>query len=376
MQQKLEKTLEKLISIRSISSDSAACREIIELAGRELETLGLYTEWHTNTTHPWVYASTQATRTPHVLLVAHLDVVPAPETLFTLAKQDGRLLGRGVFDMKFAAACYIELFRDHAELRKKNIGILFTTDEELGGHSMTEVLASGIRPKVAFIPDGGDNWSIEKRAKGLHTIEILSVGKSAHGSRPWEGESALHTLLDISHILRAKYPSDKPSGATLSINQLRSGAAINQVPEHASMGIDFRTFSKQELEDFKLLIAELSRIHTLQIIPVNTGDPLLFDEKHPQVQGFLQVLEQQTGKEVFYCESYGASDARFFAEYNIPCIVIEPNGGGRHSNEEWLQASDLEKYYHLIEQWLATLLPQFTVPLAVEKAPAEPTTTV
>ena len=31
---------------------------------------------------------------------------------------------------------------------------------------------------------------------------------------------------------------------------------------------------------------------------------------------------------------------------------MEPFGGGRHAEDEWLLASDLELYYHLIEKWL------------------------
>lgn len=365
MQQKLEKTLEKLVAIRSISSDSPACREIIEHAALELEGLGLHTERQTDTEQPWVYAATQQTKTPDILLAAHLDVVPAPEALFTVARQDGRLLGRGVFDMKFAAACYLELFRAHPELLKKNIGILFTTDEELGGHSMTEVLATGIRPKVAFIPDGGDNWSVEKRAKGFYNVQLVARGTSAHGSRPWEGDNALHALMDIAQILRTKYPSKAPFGTTLSVNQLHSGQAINQVPDHASMEVDFRSFSGQELSDYKLLIGELARIHDLEIFPISTGDPLLFDENHPEVQSFLQTLRNHTGKAIEYREAHGGSDARFFATVDVPCIIIEPNGGGRHSDDEWLEAKDLERYYHLLEDWLVS-----PVPIKTNKAAA------
>jgi acetylornithine deacetylase/succinyl-diaminopimelate desuccinylase-like protein len=53
-----------------------------------------------------------------------------------------------------------------------------------------------------------------------------------------------------------------------------------------------------------------------------------------------------------YVSSYGGSDARFFAQRDIPTIIIEPHGDGRHAPDEWIEADDLEKYYRLMERWL------------------------
>jgi hypothetical protein len=36
---------------------------------------------------------------------------------------------------------------------------------------------------------------------------------------------------------------------------------------------------------------------------------------------------------------------------------MEPHGGGRHAEDEWLLASDLGEYYRLIETWLLEEVP-------------------
>src|SRR5438309_2291547 len=50
---------------------------------------------------------THPTKTPDIALLIHMDVVDAPEEMFTLRtdpQNEHIVVGRGVFDMKFAAA--------------------------------------------------------------------------------------------------------------------------------------------------------------------------------------------------------------------------------------------------------------------------------
>jgi acetylornithine deacetylase/succinyl-diaminopimelate desuccinylase-like protein len=353
MQTELETILSQLVSIPSVSNNPAACHEIIEFVRNYIQPFDLYITSDTDRESPWIIATTQDTKEPDILLVAHLDVVPAEAEAFTVVNRDGKLYGRGVYDMKLAAACYLTLFKHHLhELRSHNIGIMFTTDEEVNSASLPPILESGWRPKLAFIPDGGDNWHVEECAKGLYGIEIVARGQTAHGSRPWEGDNALHRLMDILTELRERFPHQHPDSSTLAVNHILGGNAINQIADYAAAKVDFRSFSKEDLYLFRDEVARLSAEHGLEITTMQEGDPLLFDKTSPQAQGFLHALEAITGKPPQYTKSFGASDARYFAQYDIPCIVIEPYGGGRHSQEEWLLASDLASYYNLIQTWI------------------------
>jgi len=353
MQTKLETTLAKLVAIPSISGNSVPCHEILEHVRSEIAPYGLHIEGDFTHSSPWMVATTQPTKQPAIMLAAHLDVVPAPLELFAMEKRDGKLYGRGVYDMKFAAACYIEFIKAHADiLPSLDLAFLFTTDEEAGGFCMPDILRAGWHPTIVFLPDGGDNWHIEKRAKGIYGAQLTAHGLATHGSRPWEGKNAIHILTDVLSELRGAYPSDDPSGATLSVNTISGGDAINQVPDSASAFIDFRSFSRKELAQYQRVLAEIGTKYALDVHSITAGEPVAFDPTLPAAQHFLETLKIQTGKEIVFCDSYGASDARFFARHNIPCIIIEPYGGGRHSPEEWLEADDLENYYQLIKQWL------------------------
>jgi succinyl-diaminopimelate desuccinylase len=355
MQQSLETTLAKLISIPSVSTDSTACHEIIDYVRNELEPLGLYVTSRTNQPNPWFIATTKKTKKPDVILAAHLDVVPAPVTLFSMQKTaDGKLQGRGVYDMKFAAACYIEFTKAHADiLHTLNIGFLFTTDEEIGGDtSIPALLDMGYRPRRVFLPDGGDPWHIERRAKGFFGMELTASGISSHGSRPWEGKNAIHILMDIAQILRDEYPPKEPTDATLAFTTIHGGQTINQISDHATMTLDFRTFDRQELDGFKTRVTDLAVERNVSIQMPQQGSPVSFDDTMPEVQDFLKALHDITGQAITYGDSFGGSDARYFARHNIPTIIIEPEGGGRHAPDEWILTTDLEKYYCLLEHWL------------------------
>jgi len=350
-QQKLEKTLAELVAIPSVSGDSEACHKVVEYVRNRLASHNLFIRGDFEGRNPWFIATTQDTNTPDILLAAHLDVVPAKE--YKMEQHDGKLYGRGVYDMKLAAACYLELFEAHAEqLANLNIGLLFTTDEELGGPLMPEVLATGLRPKMVFIPDGGDNWQIEERAKGFYHTRLTARGKASHGSRPWEGDNAVHRLIEVLDTLHQSFPGKQPADSTLTITSFRGGDAMNQTPDHATATIDFRSFSLDDLAAHKDQTRKLAKANNIEVEILQQGHPLILDKQSPAIQDFLTTLQNFTNQDIHYTESYGGTDGRFFAPYNIPCIIVEPQGGGRHADDEWLLAEDFYRYYQLIESWI------------------------
>lgn len=353
MKDQLEKTLAELVAIPSTPDNAEACDQIIAYVEKRLIPLGLDIERSNYTTNPWLYASTQGTKTPDILLVSHLDIVHGAPEQFRMQKSDGKLLGRGVYDMKLAAACYLELFETFIEpLKSKNIGLLFTTDEEIGGNCIPGLIENGLHPGIVFIPDGGDNWNIEEKAKGFYGIELTAEGRWAHGSRPWEGDNALHRLMDAISELRDLYPSDDPMKSTLVASAIHSGNAVNQVPAHAEGKLDFRSFDEEECAAFMTHLTRITERYGLTFRAPQSGSPVVFDKEHPAARSFIKSLQEITGSTVTYKPSFGGSDARYFASHNIPSIICEPTGGGRHAPDEWLLEDDFERYFQLIHHWL------------------------
>lgn len=355
MQDKLEATLADLIAFRSESEDFLACQQITEYVYEQLKPLGLHIVGDINCQHPWLLATTQRTKSPKILLTAHLDVVPASDyKQYELRKDNGKLYGRGVWDMKYAAAGFIELAKaKREELEQLDFGILFTTDEEIGGYQgVREVLRQGWRTELAFIPDYGDNWKIEENAKGIFVDKLSASGKSAHGSRPWEGVNAIQKLIPVLHELQSLYPSIDQLGPTLSINQFSGGRAMTQIPDGAYALLDFRSFRHQEIDDYQLLLRKLAWEYGLTIEEAGIGQPLTLDKENYLVQKYLETL-QTCGITPIYEKSFGATDGRWFAEYGIPCIVTGPHGHGAHGDDEWIVRQDLVTFYNLIDHYIS-----------------------
>lgn len=56
----------------------------------------------------------------------------------------------------------------------------------------------------------------------------------------------------------------------------------------------------------------------------------------------------------FFNESFRALRQKWegtFGEKNIPVLVMRPAGGGHHSDHEWIDIKDLNKFYQVFKEW-------------------------
>jgi acetylornithine deacetylase/succinyl-diaminopimelate desuccinylase-like protein len=52
-------------------------------------------------------------------------------------------------------------------------------------------------------------------------------------------------------------------------------------------------------------------------------------------------------------KSNGGSDARYLADYDIPTLITYPTGGGRHSDDEWLEVKSFYQFRDVLQDYLA-----------------------
>ena len=346
--------LADLVAIKTVSGDELSAAECLDYLESYLAGRGMHLRQHISKGFPSLVATSRSTKSPKVLLQVHMDVVPCSGPLFTLREKAGNLIGRGVYDMKFAAAVFLKLVDDlQDELSDYDFGLMFTFDEEVGGQNgVRALLATGYRAKVCILPDAGDNWRIETTHKGVWIVRLSVKGLAAHGSRPWDGDNAIHRLVDALHDISQLFKDQHAETDTLSVNQITGGRAVNQVADAAEAVLDVRFVSNELYEELSQKIEAIAAAYKISTKTVALVRCVKTDLNNPYVKSFLRIAERVHGKPMGTIRSLGASDAHYFDEVDIPVILLRPDGGSPHSDNEWIDKAGLEEYYEVIKAYV------------------------
>jgi succinyl-diaminopimelate desuccinylase len=303
---------------------------------------------------------TEPTLHPRIILYCHIDVVPAPPELFEMKIDGDTAAGRGTFDMKFAAAVYIEVLKKLVQEGKKlpSLAVWITSDEEIGGLNGTRYLLQdvGYRGDVVIMPDGGNGGKIVKEAKGAIYSRISTTGQTSHGSRPWQGKSAIDLLLRIATAIRNLYPQpvSAAEGWTTTVNMSRiSGGqhtALNQLADEASLYMDIRyVFGDNPIP---LLETIVKRFTDARLDIILHKDAFFLPENSPYVQRWEQLLSQYFEGEIYIKED-GTADHHYFSSLSIPTIVSQGKGGYIHTEKEEINIPSLMYFAHVLYEFLA-----------------------
>ncbi|HVQ45069.1 MAG TPA: M20/M25/M40 family metallo-hydrolase [Candidatus Saccharimonadia bacterium] len=350
--------LSHLIRFPTITDAHATNRAALDWVEQQLTNLPLHILRLEHNDFPALIVTTRPTRTPRLWLQAHMDVVPAPVAAFEPRLAGGRLIGRGSYDMKFAIATFIALLQElGSKLSQYNLGLMITTDEEVGGQDGVHWLTqNGYRGEAVLLPDGGVNWEMETGAKGIVWWKLTSRGRASHASRPWNGVNAIDQLIRFVDELR-RHTVIEPCGdpahehATLNLGRITGGTAANQVADTAEAYVDIRLTPGTTLDTVAAWVeAARQAIPGVDAETVVASAPYLVPDDGPGVM-FRRIAERVTGHPLHNIIAHGASDARFFAAHNIPVITVRPTGGDHHGPAEWIDLADLDRFYQVIRDF-------------------------
>ena len=298
-------------------------------------------------------AGNTASLTPDIGYMVHMDVVAAKPEQFKLKLTGDKASGRGASDMKFSVPFGVELLNNLIkENSKTSFALIITTDEEVGGFDGGKYVADTLKlnPKCLIVPDGGDNLTFVNKAKGVCQLVVTVKGAPAHASRPWMGKNALDSVIIIGNELLKIYGKNclmENWNTTMNIGQIQGGVSVNQVCPEAVMKLDFRYPETDSIKNITETVTKIAKKVTenVEVTPASTGLPTFTDEDNVIVQKFLQTMEKAYGKKIVVTHTYGASDARHFAKFNSPVLMMKPMGGEIHSENEWISISSSLKFY-------------------------------
>lgn len=254
--------LQQLVRIPTINPPGENYAECAEVIGNKLRDFGYEVQYVTaeglpecTPQHPRVNVIGQRqgrSTKPTLHFNGHLDVVPpgAGWTVdpFAALIRDGRIYGRGVTDQKagIAASIFaIEAIRRAGFQLHGTVEQSATVDEESGGFAGVAYLAQhGFFRREALdyvvITEPLDYDRICLGHRGVYWFEVVMHGRTAHGSMPFLGVSAIERMarfiaklereLKPALALRQTRMPVEPPGAraaTLNINAISGGQPLD-----------------------------------------------------------------------------------------------------------------------------------------------------
>jgi acetylornithine deacetylase len=170
---------------------------------------------------------------PRIVLSTHMDTVPPHIGSY---EDDEFVHGRGACDAKGIIACQVAAAESLRADGAKEIGLLFTVDEEVtsaGAKAANEhPLASSCRYLINGEPT--DN-RLATGTKGSLHVTIKTEGRAAHSAYPEQGESAIEKLLTVlDDIRKIEWPGDEVFGeTTCNIGVVSGGTRANVIADEA-----------------------------------------------------------------------------------------------------------------------------------------------
>jgi succinyl-diaminopimelate desuccinylase len=318
---------------------------------------------------------------PCLHLNGHFDVVPPGDSWsvdpFAGIVRDGRLYGRGACDMKagIAAAVYAaEAVRRAGVRLRGRLEISGTVDEESGGFAGVAWLcerghiARG-RTDYVIIPEpfGVDRICVGHR--GVWWFEVTTHGRTAHGSMPFLGVSAIDQMAPVLEAVRlelkpalearvTRMPVVPPGSrrATLNVNAVSGGQAGEAVQtpcvaDRCTAIFDRRFLPEEGLEPARSEMHELlervrARVPELryELRDRMVVHPVETPEGSPLVAGLSGAIREVCGREAVLVASPGSYDHKHVARIAgvEHCVAYGPGQLElAHQPDEYCDVADI-----------------------------------
>lgn len=315
---------------------------------------------------PVIFITNAETENYDVLVLGHLDVVPAEDKMFEPYIKDGKMFGRGSLDMKsFAAVALNSMFHVLKNNLPLKFGVILSSDEEKGSKGTEAFLEAhpDMSAKIVLDNDvGGDILKIVSKCKNPVFVKIESIGQEAHGSTPWEGIDANENLMTVLANIRKIYPyfsKDLPMPEntwidTVHIAKICGGQVSNVISNYADALLDFRLTEDSTIENLKKNLDECM-VEGVTYKISSSSVPVVMDENNPYIQEYKHFAEDILGQEIEFEQIGGATDSRAFAERGSTVIMHSGTGEGMHASNEYVVVDSVEKLVEIQKKFLDKL---------------------
>lgn len=350
--------LKSLVECESPSEDLVACTAVINLAadiaqlrlgkpGRIFEEKGRPVFW-------W------GSENPEVVLLAHLDTVWPIGSFQPIWRIEGDVLsGPGTFDMKvgFLQALYALVDIQDAD---KKIALIATTDEELGSQTSKELIQRvAAESKAVLVLEAAVDGKVKTGRKGTAMYRVSVNGRAAHAGL--EPEKGINATAEIAAIVLQVLELENPeTGTTVVPTTMSSGTTTNTVPALATLDIDIRSFSRDELIRVDSSVRALNAQHPEASINISGGinRPPLEQSSTLDLYNRLELVASAIGMgPIGHAAVGGASDGNFAAAAGAKVLDgLGAVGAGAHAPNEHVLLSSFPHRIALLNAFIKELI--------------------
>jgi acetylornithine deacetylase len=279
-----------------------------------------------------------------LLLNAHLDTVgtEAMAAPFEARFENGRLYGRGSYDMKGALAAAMLAVSDAAALGLAGDVILTAVADEEVASLGTEAVLERVTADAAIVCEPTE-LQLAIAHRGFAGFEIETHGVAAHGSRPDLGVDAIakmgHVLVALEELdrrLQAGRRHPLVGAGSLHASLIEGGQEFSSYPERCLLTGERRTLPGETAAEIEADLRAAAGEAEVRLLV--SREPFEVDEGHELVRAVSAAASSSGVIGVPFW-----TDAALVAAAGIPSVLFGPAGEGAHAAVEWVEVSSLER---------------------------------
>ncbi len=347
-------------------------REIADYTASELAALGLEVRQH----EPVAGRVSVTGRFPgsgggrSLMLNAHYDTVGVEGMAepFSGEVREGRLHGRGAFDMKgslAASMAAVKALIDAGLRLRGDLVIAAVADEEYGSIGTAD-LVTHTRTDAAIVTEP-TALGVCLAHKGYSWIEVKVEGRAAHGSRFEDGIDAnlrmgrfLGALEGLERELRARAPHPLVGPPSLHAALLQGGSGLSTYAPSSTLHIERRTVPGETepgfMAEIRSLIERLVADDPTFKATAHaffTREPFEVSREAPLVQTLAGAAGRVTGAAPRFMGDTPWMDSALLAGAGVETVVFGPGGAGAHADVEWVDVESMVRCAQVLAETAA-----------------------
>lgn len=299
-----------------------------------------------------VVARTGLGRPQRLLLVGHLDTVPANGNAEPRIDGD-TLWGLGSADMKSGLAVFLHLAETVADPVVDITFVFYAAEEIAAEHSgLLELYRE--RPDLlagdaAILGEPTDGW-LEAGCQGTARVRLTFRGARAHTARPWMGRNAIHRL-GGALVRIADFEARSPVIDGCEYREamqavfVDGGIAGNVVPDEATLTVNLRIAPDRTVDH------ALDELRSLLDGVIEVGDGFdVVDRASPAPPSLTHPLIARLADEGAPVRAkLGWTDVARFAEHGMPAVNFGPGEATvAHTADERVERPSIDRVHRAL----------------------------